>query len=441
MSRTKMVLAGLFVFSVLIMPAEAEIVTFKATGYAIGRTPSLVNIFPLGTPMEVVYTFDSSSAKTPPGSPFYNGAIVAMTVKVGGYTATATTGNILVFNDNPYDAYVVQSFDLTGPTISVGTARVFSFSLQGGDPLSSDAIPILPPQFNTVGDNTFGWQLEFRDASDNFTGSVSGNYTSFFPQYSVFTLSLLGDTVPTGSNVTTTPSTTLPDGSTTTVSLTFENVLTSGNTTITTAPTGPPPPSGFKLASPPVYYEISTTATFSGSIRVCLNWTEGQIKNENNVHLFHNENSAWIDITDQSSIDTVKNTVCGMTTSLSPFTMAEITYPFAGFFQPIDNLPVTNSLKAGAAVPVKFSLGGFLGLNIFANGYPRVQLMQCVAGAPVDAIEETVNAGGSTLAFDTGTGRYIYIWKTDKAWAGSCGQLQLGLSDGEVYVARFMFSR
>ncbi|MGE5603197.1 MAG: lamin tail domain-containing protein, partial [Nitrososphaerales archaeon] len=36
---------------------------------------------------------------------------------------------------------------------------------------------------------------------------------------------------------------------------------------------------------------------------------------------------------------------------------------FTGFFQPVDNLPTLNTVKAGSAIPVKFGLGGVKGLN------------------------------------------------------------------------------
>jgi len=39
----------------------------------------------------------------------------------------------------------------------------------------------------------------------------------------------------------------------------------------------------------------------------------------------------------------------------------------------VDNPPTKNVVKAGAAVPVKFSLGGDRGLNIFASTSPSSQ--------------------------------------------------------------------
>jgi len=115
------------------------------------------------------------------------------------------------------------------------------------------------------------------------------------------------------------------------------------------------------------------------------------------------------------------------------------TYTFGGFRQPVDARPTLNLLKAGAAVPVKFSLGGDQGLNIFAAGYPKSELIGCDSNANVDGIETTVTAGGSSLAYDSVTSTYTYIWKTDRAWAGTCRQLVLEFADAGATTARANF--
>jgi len=114
-------------------------------------------------------------------------------------------------------------------------------------------------------------------------------------------------------------------------------------------------------------------------------------------------------------------------------------YTFGGFLAPVDPRPTLNSMKGGAAVPVKFSLGGNQGTNIFAPGYPKSQVIACDSTANVDGIETTVNAGGSSLAYDPASGLYSYVWKTDKVWAGTCRQLVLGLADGSFQRANFKF--
>ena len=116
-----------------------------------------------------------------------------------------------------------------------------------------------------------------------------------------------------------------------------------------------------------------------------------------------------------------------------------VIYNFSGFFSPVDNLPVLNTVKAGRAIPVKFSLGGDQGLDIFAAGYPKVQQIACASSAPGDAIEETVTSGGSSLQYDPASDTYTYVWKTQKSWAGTCRQLIVKLDDGTEYVANFKF--
>jgi predicted extracellular nuclease len=116
-----------------------------------------------------------------------------------------------------------------------------------------------------------------------------------------------------------------------------------------------------------------------------------------------------------------------------------VIFNFTGFFQPVDNLPTINLVKAGAGVPVKFSLGGNKGLSIFAPGYPKSEQIACDSTAEVDGIEETVTAGSSSLSFDPTTNVYTYIWKTEQAWANTCRQLVVKLNDNTIHRANFKF--
>jgi Tol biopolymer transport system component len=118
---------------------------------------------------------------------------------------------------------------------------------------------------------------------------------------------------------------------------------------------------------------------------------------------------------------------------------ARPSYAFTGFFSPVDNLPTLNLVNAGRAIPVKFSLGGDQGLDIFEAGYPRSQQIACDSTAAVDGVEETLTAGGSSLSYDAASDVYTYVWTTDKAWAGTCRQFVLGLADGSVHRASFKF--
>jgi hypothetical protein len=112
-------------------------------------------------------------------------------------------------------------------------------------------------------------------------------------------------------------------------------------------------------------------------------------------------------------------------------------YNFTGFFQPVDNTPALNVVKAGSGVPVKFSLGGFQGLDIFFNGYPISKQIACDSQAPQDDIEQTVTAGSSSLSYDATADQYNYVWKTSKSWVGTCRQFTLILKDGSIHTANF----
>ena len=119
-----------------------------------------------------------------------------------------------------------------------------------------------------------------------------------------------------------------------------------------------------------------------------------------------------------------------------------VVYSFSGFLQPVDNYPTVNTVNGGQAIPVKFSLGGDQGLDIFASGYPKAVAYSC--GSEGDGssalIEETVtNSGKSSLQYDPVTDTYTYVWKTDKAWAGTCRRLVVKLSDNSEQVALFQF--
>lgn len=116
-----------------------------------------------------------------------------------------------------------------------------------------------------------------------------------------------------------------------------------------------------------------------------------------------------------------------------------VQYNFAGFFQPVDNLPVFNVVQAGRAIPVKFSLSGFKGLEIFAVGSPSSGPVTCNSSDPASDLTETVTAGGSSLSYDAATDQYIYVWKTDQSWAGTCRQLVVELNDGTIHRANFRF--
>ena len=65
-------------------------------------------------------------------------------------------------------------------------------------------------------------------------------------------------------------------------------------------------------------------------------------------------------------------------------------------------------------------------------------MISCTDSSPLDDIESTVTAGGSSLSY--GNGQYVYVWKTEKSWTG-CRQLQVKFKDGVQINANFQFTK
>ena len=128
----------------------------------------------------------------------------------------------------------------------------------------------------------------------------------------------------------------------------------------------------------------------------------------------------------------------GANSSNCSFTVT-VLYSFTGFFPPINNQPVLNVVNAGRAIPIKFSLSGDKGLNIFAPNSPSSGVIACNSSGPAVILEDTVTAGGSSLSYSAGSDTYNYVWKTEQSWAGTCRQLVVQLNDGSIHRADFRF--
>ena len=109
------------------------------------------------------------------------------------------------------------------------------------------------------------------------------------------------------------------------LSITFDSVITGGVTEVNTSSGGPPPPEGFRLvpSSPPIYYEISTSAEYLPPVTICFTYDENEIHvPEHKLRIFHREGdpAVWLDVT--VAVDTDANVICGVVSSLSPFVLA-----------------------------------------------------------------------------------------------------------------------
>ncbi|MBW3621314.1 MAG: PxKF domain-containing protein, partial [Actinobacteria bacterium] len=116
-----------------------------------------------------------------------------------------------------------------------------------------------------------------------------------------------------------------------------------------------------------------------------------------------------------------------------------LVYGWAGFFSPVDNPPTWNTVTAGQAIPLRFSLGGYQGTEIFADGFPASLAVPCTgAGTPGEPLP-AVPPGASGLSYGAGNDQYHLDWKTERSWRGTCRELVLRFSDGSERTALFRF--
>jgi len=121
-----------------------------------------------------------------------------------------------------------------------------------------------------------------------------------------------------GGQATTPTGTSVAVGLGTDVTVTFGQV-TSPGMTVANLETVPAAPGGFTFGSPPAQYQIATTAAYTGSIQVCIDYYDESFapEMEAGLLLMHYEAGNWLDVT--TSLDTVNNFICGESNSLSPF--------------------------------------------------------------------------------------------------------------------------
>ena len=107
------------------------------------------------------------------------------------------------------------------------------------------------------------------------------------------------------------------------VSVTFDNVAGAGTTAVVTRQNAPALPPNFELAGTgkipiPVYYDIVTSAQFSGNITVCITPSSAQP----GLSLWHfNKTTAQWDNVTVSGLGAPGSPICGVVTSLSPFAL------------------------------------------------------------------------------------------------------------------------
>ena len=129
-------------------------------------------------------------------------------------------------------------------------------------------------------------------------------------QLSGYAVNISNTTVAPGSN-----QTVAPNGGTTVTGSTTSG----GTTTATTSSSNPNPvPASFTPVSQ--FTDITTTASYTGLITICLNYNPGGTVKAADLSLLHFQLSQWADITTSNNATT--GVICGQVSSLSPFVIA-----------------------------------------------------------------------------------------------------------------------
>jgi predicted extracellular nuclease len=116
-----------------------------------------------------------------------------------------------------------------------------------------------------------------------------------------------------------------------------------------------------------------------------------------------------------------------------------VDYTFGGFLSPVLDAPNFNADSAGSTIPIRFSLGGNQGTNIFLAGFPASRPISCTTAAVTGGFTSASGPGASKLTYARGAETYHYNWKTEASWVGTCRELVLRFRDGTQYRALFDF--
>ena len=333
----------------------------------------------------------------------------------GTTTTFSEKGKVTVASGQVFGTFdlTVEAFDITNTSttdpLEMGKAATYSVIVPNNLPSDTTSPVITKPADMTV--------------------EATGPDGAFVD----FTVSAL-DAVDGAVSVTATPASgsKFPLGSTT-VSLTASD--SKGNTAtdsflITVVDTTPP-----ELTVPG---NLTVTAVSSAGALVQYDPATAFDLVDQDVEITYSQNSGtWFPLGTSTVVVTAKDDYGN--TATGSFTVT-VKYDFKGFFQPVDMSKV-NIAKAGSAIPIKFSLGGDMGLNIMAEGYPKVMTFIVDTDADTDIIETAVTAGASKLTYDPIADQYIYVWKTDKSWSNTGKKLIVVLQDGTSHEAKFQFRK
>jgi predicted lipoprotein with Yx(FWY)xxD motif len=255
-----------------------------------------------------------------------------------------------------------------------------------------------PSQLQMVADGSQGALAAWQD----YRNSEAGIYAS-----------IANGNTPAGANVVVSPTDATTGG--TPVTVTFDGVG-NGSTSLVTGPSGPVLPGTFTPGDGK-YYDISTTATFSGGVEVCITYDEsGLAVAESAVRLLHYDTTlhSWADIT--TSLDTGLNKVCGVTTSLSPFVIGAVSVTGIG------DAPIPARLALHQNFPNPFKPTTTIAFDVPRSGAEVRVSIYDVAGKQVRSLADRL--------FEPGVHRVSWDGRDDRGQGAAPGVYYCRIESG-----------
>ncbi|MDZ4258665.1 MAG: ExeM/NucH family extracellular endonuclease [Gemmatimonadales bacterium] len=116
-----------------------------------------------------------------------------------------------------------------------------------------------------------------------------------------------------------------------------------------------------------------------------------------------------------------------------------VSFDFGGFLAPLGGGDGPHAAQAGRVIPLRFSLGGNQGTDIFMPGFPASRPVSCTTGELLGGLMSMVGPGASGLSYAGGADAYSYQWKTAKEWNGTCREVVFRLRDETQHTVVFDF--
>ena len=112
-----------------------------------------------------------------------------------------------------------------------------------------------------------------------------------------------------------------------------------------------------------------------------------------------------------------------------------VIYDWTGFLDPVQNPSTVNDIDAGDIAPMIFSLNGDRGLGVISG----TATVSSGCGGRKEDVAWTLPATWTTLQYLPQYDVYVWPFRTQASWRGTCRTLTITLADGTTHSATFRF--